>query len=585
MSHAHLNVDQEFLDVMEKRSLVVLFQPVIDLSNGNIVGYEGQIRGPSDSLLYSPRSLYNTASQAGMLLELENLGCQQALESFVGLDLQGVIFLRLNIDLFLDHKFKEIRAIQLIEKAGLDAQHVVITLYSHYSYSADSVNLLQKIISRFSEIGYQVALEDEGECFAMLQAQPEIHPCCVTINRHLIHEFDRDPDRVHLVKSLLKIASQSGFMTLADGIETQSELLLAKELGIALGRGSFIAGPSKQPIRMPPREVKKLFAVNYGEASGEQSGTEAILERAPSFSLDKCNEEVFEVFEKNPQVSVVAVTNNNIPIGLINRSVFINRYARPYQRELYAKKSCTTFMDPEPLIVDKNISIQDLSRLLSKDQRHVSLGFIFTENGHYLGVGTSQNLIHEITEMQIQSARYANPLTGLPGNAPIDEHIDELLVSEETFCICYLDLDNFKPFNDVYGFSMGDAMIQMSAKIITEEVNPESDFVGHIGGDDFIVLFCSQDWEERCRAILRRFETDVMSFFSPQDVERGGYVTENRRGEKEFHNLASISIGAVPVKPKTFKSHRDVAVIAAESKKLAKKISGNSLFINKRSYA
>ena len=242
-------------------------------------------------------------------------------------------------------------------------------------------------------------------------------------------------------------------------------------------------------------------------------------------------------------------------------------------------------MDPEPLIVDKNISIQELSRLLAEDQRHVSLGFIFTENGLYLGIGTSQKLIHEITEMQIQSARYANPLTGLPGNAPIDEHIDELLESGEIFCVCYFDLDNFKPFNDVYGFSMGDAIIQMTAKIISAHCDPELDFVGHIGGDDFIALFRSSDWEERCRALLEKFGVEVMSFFKQPDIERGGYVIENRRGEKEFHNLTSLSIGVVPVQPNIFKSHRDIAAVAAEAKKMAKKTHGNSMYINQRDYA
>ena len=317
----------------------------------------------------------------------------------------------------------------------------------------------------------------------------------------------------------------------------------------------------------------------------EHNSIDAILEKAPVFSLENNNEEVFQVFEKNTQLSVVAVTNNKVPVGLINRSVFINRFARPYQRELYGKKSCSTFMDPEPLIVDKNISIQELSRLLAEDQRHVSLGFIFTENGHYLGVGTSQKLIHEITEMQIQSARFANPLTGLPGNSPIDEHIDTLLAGDEPFCVCYFDLDNFKPFNDVYGFSMGDAMIQMTAKVIGGQCDPEIDFVGHIGGDDFIALFRSTDWETRCRTILERFGADVMSFFAQQDIDRGGYVTENRRGEKEFHNLSSLSVGAVPVQPKVFKSHRDIAAVAAESKKMAKKMHGNSLYINQRDYA
>ena len=317
----------------------------------------------------------------------------------------------------------------------------------------------------------------------------------------------------------------------------------------------------------------------------QHNGIDAVLELAPHFTLEQRNEEVFRAFEQSPQLSVVAVTNNRLPVGLINRDVFINRYARPYQRELYGRKSCATFMDPEPLVVDRNISIQELSRLLAEDPRHVSLGVIFSENGLYLGVGTSQKLIHKITELQIQSARYANPLTGLPGNLTIEEQIDALLASEAPCCVCYFDLDNFKPFNDVYGFKMGDAMIQMTGKAIAGQCDPELDFVGHIGGDDFIVLFRSTDWEARCRAILETFGVDVMSFFAPGDLERGGYVTESRRGEKEFQKLTSLSVGAVPVKPKEFKSHRDIAVVAAESKKMAKKMPGNSLFINRRNYS
>lgn len=576
---------QQISEVIEHQRLSVLFQPLIDLANSQIIGYEGQIRGPSSDLLHSPVRLYRIAKQVGKLLDLENLCCRLIVDSFVEQKLQGILFLKLNADVYIERKFKEVQVIQAIENAGIDPQRVVINLCVHEPYDISNPGFLTKIVSRFTELGYKVSLEDQGEIFSLLQSQPEINPSCVKINQHLIQDIDKDPVKVQLIKSLLEQARNSGFITIAGGIETRGELLLAKELGISLGQGCFIARPGKKPSRVTPRDVVSILIANERKPHHERNGIAAILEKAPSFSLEKNNEEVFQVFEKNPQLSVAAITNNNVPIGLINRSVFISRYARPYQRELYGRKSCSTFMDPEPLIVDKNISIQALSVMLAEDQRHVSLGFIFTENGLYHGVGTSQNLIHEITEMQIQSARYANPLTGLPGNAPIDDQIDKLLASEEGFCVCYFDLDNFKPFNDVYGFSMGDAMIQMTAKIIGEKCDPELDFVGHIGGDDFIALFRSTDWEARCQTVLEKFGMDVMSFFSPLDVDRGGYVTENRRGEKEFHNLTTLSVGALPVNPKAFKSHRDIAVVAAESKKMAKKIHGNSLFINQRDYA
>ena len=586
MPRNHSKPVQELLDTIEHKRLGVFFHPVIDLNNSSIAGYEEQIHGPSSSLLFSPLRLHRLAKQSGMLLELENLCFQLAMDRFVNLELQGILFLKLDGDVFLEHKFKEVRVAQAVEKSGIDPQRIVITLCMHDHADTENPNLLAKIISRYAELGYKVALEDQGESFSMLQSKSAIQPFCVKINHHLVRDIDKDPIRVQLIKSLQGIANNSGFITLAEGIETRGELLLAREMGISLGQGGFIAGPSKKPLKVTPREVKNLLAVNNENSLlHDVNSIEAILEKAPHFSLENNNEEVFRAFENNPQLSVVAVIHNGVPVGLINRSVFTNRYARPYQSDLHGKKRCSTFMDADPLIVDRNISIQELSRLLAKEPRHVSMGFIFTENGLYCGVGSGKNLINEITEMQIQSARHANPLSGLPGNAPINERIDALLKGDESFCICYFDLNDFKPFNDVYGFSMGDAMIQMSARIITAEIDLKADFVGHIGGDDFIVLFGSADWEARCRTILERFGVDVMTFFNPHDIERGGYDTENRKGEKEFHKLTSLSIGAVPVRPKSFKSHRDVAIVATESKKMAKKMHGNSLFINQRDYS
>src|SRR3546814_20755996 len=120
-----------------------------------------------------------------------------------------------------------------------------------------------------------------------------------------------------------------------------------------------------------------------------------------------------------------------------------------------------------------------------------------TEGGQFIGVGTGFDLIREITQMQIHAARYANPLTQLPGNVPIDEHIEALLLSEEPFAVCYGDLDHFKPFNDLYSYRKGDEVIQITAGLLSENADPGLDFVGHIGGADFVVIFKRPDWRAR----------------------------------------------------------------------------------------
>ncbi|MEI6416000.1 MAG: GGDEF domain-containing protein [Pseudomonadota bacterium] len=312
---------------------------------------------------------------------------------------------------------------------------------------------------------------------------------------------------------------------------------------------------------------------------------ERLLTRVLSVTPNTTNHEVFHWFERDDSLLAIAVVEDGRPLGLINRYVMIDAFARPFRHELFGQKPCTFFMDAEPLVVEMSTTLHDLSRqIVEGAPRHLSNGFIVTLDGQYVGLGSGRDLIREITELQIRSARYANPLTQLPGNVPINERIDALLQVSNTFCVCYFDLDHFKPFNDVYGFSRGDQVIQLTAELLVEFSDPRQDFVGHIGGDDFIVLFLSPDWEARCRAMLATFGERIGNFFDADDLARGGYVSENRCGDQEFHPLTSLSIGALMISPGMFNSYREVAQVTAEVKKAAKSIPGSSLVVNHRGY-
>lgn len=586
----HSDLIRTLYDIIKRQNLTVLFQPIINFSNSRIIGFEGLIRGPSDSLLHSPTRLFGLARQSGIGHELENLCCKLVAERFVELQLQGLLFLNRSSDVLAIHELHNNDTIGIIRQAGLEPARTVIELTENKPVFDFNLDLLLEIISHYSAQGFQVAIDDQGDCFSTLGDWPEVRPSFVKIDRHFIQNIDKDPVKAKFVKFMQEKAEMVGCQIIAEGIETHAQLLVVQKLGIPFGQGYHITRPTDKPSSVIPAGVVKALTVRPTWDNASDNAHASLVERrlmmkVPCFLSGTINDEVFNAFESNPDIDEAAIIQENgAPIGLISRSVLIDRFARPYRRELYGKKPCTTFMDPDPLIVDINISIQELSHLVAGDRRHLSNGFIFTENGKYVGIGTGHDLIREITDLQIQAARYANPLTGLPGNTPINEYIDKLLEQQIPFVACYCDLDHFKPFNDVYGFSKGDAMIQMSAKILAEMCDPELDFLGHIGGDDFIALFCSPDWEARCRQGLENFGAAVIPFFSISDNERGGYVTENRRGEKEFNALTSLSIGAVKVSPGMFSSHMEVSSVAADAKKMAKKMAGNSLYVNMRSY-
>jgi diguanylate cyclase (GGDEF)-like protein len=208
--------------------------------------------------------------------------------------------------------------------------------------------------------------------------------------------------------------------------------------------------------------------------------------------------------------------------------------------------------------------------LTSSDQRYLTDGFIITEGGRYLGLGTGEQLVRTVTEVRIEAARHANPLTFLPGNIPITEHIGRLLDIGASFVACYCDLNDFKPYNDHYGYWRGDEMIRLVARTLAAECDPRRDFIGHVGGDDFVVLYQSEDWLSRCERIISNFNERAQDLFDDAARERGGIDAEDRHGVQRFFGFTTLSIGAVPVRPGRFSRPESVASAAAAAKHKAK---------------
>lgn len=186
----------------------------------------------------------------------------------------------------------------------------------------------------------------------------------------------------------------------------------------------------------------------------------------------------------------------------------------------------------------------------------------------------------------IDQNRTVSPLTGLPGNVQIQAEIKKRLLNKERFAMLYLDLDNFKAYNDIYGFLKGDEIIKFTAKVISKnvkDIDQDNGFVGHIGGDDFVAIISNDDFELLCQDIILDFDYNVLDFFNEQHIKDGYMEVENRRGVLEQFPLTSISIGVVEVDSNKFKNSLEIGEVGAQVKHMAKTISGSSYVIDKRS--
>ena len=182
--------------------------------------------------------------------------------------------------------------------------------------------------------------------------------------------------------------------------------------------------------------------------------------------------------------------------------------------------------------------------------------------------------------------RTVSPLTGLPGNVQIQAELKKRLLRKEPFQVLYLDLDNFKAYNDVYGFLKGDEIIKLTAKIIAKNIHALDDsdiFIGHIGGDDFIAIVNQDvDYEGICQNIIAEFDKEIIKYFNDNDIKRGYIEILNRKGVTEEFPLTSISIGVVVADKKRFSNILEIGEVGAQVKHLAKSINGSSYAIDRR---
>jgi len=178
--------------------------------------------------------------------------------------------------------------------------------------------------------------------------------------------------------------------------------------------------------------------------------------------------------------------------------------------------------------------------------------------------------------------RSVNPLSGLPGNPTITEEIESRLARGDHFTLLYVDIDRFKEFNDHYGFTRGDSVITMLAEVLVQVAGAEQRFVGHIGGDDFVLLARADEAESLAEGITRRFDERIRALYDAEDRARGWIEARDRRGRLRRFPVATVSIGIVNVPPGRFKGATAAARAAAEVKEVAKRMPGSAWAVDRR---
>ncbi|MAY34851.1 MAG: hypothetical protein CMN84_01995 [Spongiibacteraceae bacterium] len=569
---------QQILDILRNGRLSTVFQPIVDLRSRDFLAVEALTRGPKGSPLHSPAELFPRAERVGMIRELELSALETAAKAFCTLNLPAKLFVNIS-PMSLVSANAVIIARDVLQRSGLRAENVVLELSEQYQ--TEDYSALVSALEAFKQEGFGIAVDDLGAGYAGLKTWSQLQPDFVKIDRHFISGIDKDPIKHEFVRSILTMAQEIKSRVIAEGIETFEELQVLRELGVRYVQGYLLGRPSAIPEitdnihRLADRPAMRERALANRKVIG------ALAQDFPSIDVHTRLEDVVRLFKAQAGISSLPVLHHNTPTGIISRQQALEIFSERFGPELHGRKPVVQFMNDKPIVVEFNTPLEDVSYLLTEDvQQDLIQDLIIAQQGRYRGIAKTSALLRAITDQQISSARHANPLTQLPGNVPINERAQTLINAQDEFWVAYCDLNDFKAFNDVYGYALGDKAILLLANLLSETVDCDLDFVGHIGGDDFILLMRSEAAPELCATMCSRFEAQVRQLYDPAALSNRGIWSPDRRGRQSFFPLMSLSIGLV--KPRLSSGLRadDVSALASEAKKEAKRLPGGGVYVS-----
>ncbi|ANJ67191.1 hypothetical protein A9404_07155 [Halothiobacillus diazotrophicus] len=540
MADAATRIDQ----LIARRRIAIAFQPFIDVMSHVIHGYEALGRPPVDAGFSDISELLSIASATDRRLQLECHLVARAIDRFMTLDLPGRLFVNLSPECLGHPDFSVDNLLACLQTQGLAYTRLVVELTEqHYS---NFPHVLQANLDRLRKLGISLALDDFAAGYNGMLHWMDQQPEIVKIDRKMLSDIDKLPKKYRFVRSVVHLAKESGAHVIAEGIETPSEAGVLTELGVDFLQGYLFGKPATEPLRNIEPEILGHL-VSYRQAQRTQQGLiRTLIQPARSVQHTTRLDTVMDLFLSSPELRALPVLDGESPVGIAWRHDLMNLYASPYGRPLNERRSISRLMDRRPVIVDESESLTVLSRRLSeRDHRSFHDVFIITRGRAYAGIGQLIDLLRLYTTQQVRQAQHLNPLSGLPGNVPLNETLESWLAERQPFALVYVDLDHFKAINDHYGYQRGDQVLLMLSQILKDHTHPARDFLGHIGGDDFVILYRTTDWRAYCDEIIRQFDARIPAFYDPEDQQRGSIGTADRDGNPRQYPICSVTLAAL----------------------------------------
>ena len=571
---------QDIAAIVADRRITPVFQPIYQVRDGSVFGYEALTRGPVGPL-HNPVNLFAAAEAQGLEAQLDALCRTAAANEFRRQGLPGALFVNVSPQIIVDLCDQRDAIVQTLQQWDMPASAVVVEISERHPF--DPIDAIVDAIRHFCEAGFRFALDDLGAGYAGLRVWSELRPAFVKMDRHFVSGCDRDSAKREFLRSIKGMSNFLGCQVIAEGIEREEEADVIRSLGVDLAQGFLLCRPDPAPPMTATMVFQGGRRDGFGAGLTFNESLERLVQPSATVAPTDTAESVLDRIREWKELPDIPVVDGSSPLGSVNRVNLLDRFSRRYTRELHGRRPIRHFMDDLAPVFELSTSIEEASRQLSSNSRDVLPSCaIIVANGQFCGVVPTTALMRRLSEAQMRAARYSNPLTLLPGNVPTMELIQEFLDAGTAFRVAYCDLNNFKPFNDVYGYAIGDEALRLVAEILAEQVDADLDYIGHIGGDDFVVVSRDPEFEATVHRIAAAFGERVRRLYRPEHVAMDGILAVDRAGNEAVFPLMRLAIGVVKPDPAMCDSHHDVATMAADAKHHAKMNPPEYLFFCRR---
>lgn len=544
---------RSFTEMISSGGITSYLQPIVDLYLGEIYGYELLARGKPP--FFTPDCLFDAARRFDSLAQLEDACRTAALEKAAATRRQLAgkkFFINVSPEVFSEGRFHLDFTMEQLASYGLSGNDIVLEITE--TASVEDYENFELAIRRYVQEGFSIALDDFGSGHSGLITLVATTPHIMKIDKELVSGLHRSGYKQSLVKAIAEFADSVGSSVLVEGVETVDELRTAYRMGVRYAQGFYFARPAPEPVDVVDEE-RHLEMLGFMEEytrhsySVDLSINRMVARPATIDARTTTGRELDEFFRIHNSVSHVVWTDErDAPLGMITRQEFYSRISGRYGFAVFQNKAVDALVKRDMLVVEEQTDLRVMGKLaMARSEAELYDPVVVVDRrGALVGTITMKKVISRAFDTEVKFATNANPLTSLPGNVVINVWLEELLHREE-YTIAYLDLDRFKEFNDEYGFAAGDRMIKLVGELLSEQIQHYSGIsrVGHIGGDDFILLFEGPVEEVFFAELVQAFDRRKLGLFDSEDLRRGCFFSTNRRGQSEEIPLVTLSVAIV----------------------------------------